>query len=199
MGASDSGGRQTAKAEKEIAGSQKYTGCQSKTAQSDRAGPLLQVVFFDIRGSYSSSMPLFASSSAASLPGSPAWPLTHFQVIWCLFAASSRACHRSLFFTGFFADVFQPRLFQFGSHCVRPSRTYFESVCNTTLRRPFKAFRASIAAVSSIRLLVVSGSPPCRVLRLSPDISNTPQPPAPGLPLQAPSVYISTIWVKMDA
>jgi hypothetical protein len=46
MGASDSGGRQTAKAEAEIAGSQKYTGCQSKTAQSDRVGPLLQVVNF---------------------------------------------------------------------------------------------------------------------------------------------------------
>ena len=46
MGASDSGGRQSAKAEKEFAGSQKYTGCQSKTAQSDRVGTLLQVVDF---------------------------------------------------------------------------------------------------------------------------------------------------------
>ena len=31
--------------------------------------------------SHNSSIPRFASASAASLPGSPVWPLTHFQSI----------------------------------------------------------------------------------------------------------------------
>jgi hypothetical protein len=63
MPASDSGGRQAAKDRKnlpnqsahrqtewclispvEIARSQKYSGCQSKTVQSDRVGPLLQEI-----------------------------------------------------------------------------------------------------------------------------------------------------------
>ena len=35
-----------------------------------------------------------------------------------------------------------------------------------TLRRPFSAFSASMAAVSSIRLLVVSRSPPCMRLAM---------------------------------
>ena len=77
-----------------------------------------------------------------------------------------------------------------------PSRTYFESECSTTCCLPFNALSASITAVSSMRLLVVSGEPPCIVLRRLPEISNTPQPPGPGFPLQAPSVYISTVFVK---
>src|SRR5436309_9292352 len=43
-----------------------------------------------------------------------------------------------------------------------------------------------------MRLLVVSGSPPDSSRSLSPTRSNTPQPPGPGLPRQAPSVNIST-------
>ncbi len=44
-----------------------------------------------------------------------------------------------------------------------------------TLRPPFSAFSASIAAVSSIRLLVVSGSPPCmRLAMLAGDQHGTP-------------------------
>ena len=39
-----------------------------------------------------------------------------------------------------------------------------------------------------VPVLVVSGSQPCIVLRCLPAISTTPQPPGPGLPLQAPSV-----------
>src|SRR5690554_7362581 len=50
-----------------------------------------------------------------------------------------------------------------------------------------------MAAISSIRLLVVCASPPCMVLQASPYRNNTPQPPGPGLPLQAPSVNITTL------
>ena len=43
-------------------------------------------------------------------------------------------------------------------------------------------------ASSSMRLLVVPSSPPNNSFTNSPDRSNAPQPPGPGLPLQAPSV-----------
>src|SRR5512141_2722933 len=43
-----------------------------------------------------------------------------------------------------------------------------------------------------MRLLVVSCSPPLSSLRCEPDSRITPQPPGPGLPEQAPSVWITT-------
>jgi hypothetical protein len=39
-----------------------------------------------------------------------------------------------------------------------------------------------------MRLLVVPSSPPNSSFSVLPDYSITPQPPDPGLPLQAPSV-----------
>src|SRR4051794_41890801 len=56
----------------------------------------------------------------------------------------------------------------------------------------FSACSARIAASSSIRLLVVSGSPPDISFSRAPERMIAPQPPGPGLPLQAPSVKIST-------
>ena len=94
----------------------------------------------------------------------------------------------TLFLTGFFAAVFQPRFFQFGIHSLMPSMTYFESVYRTTLLSSFSIFKALIAAVNSIRLFVVSASPPCIIFSCLPLMSSTPQPPGPGFPLQAPSV-----------
>ena len=55
-----------------------------------------------------------------------------------------------------------------------------------------KASSARIAAVSSMRLLVVAASPPESSLRCSPKVMTAPQPPGPGLPEQAPSVQIVT-------
>src|SRR5690606_18962409 len=49
-----------------------------------------------------------------------------------------------------------------------------------------------MAAVSSMRLWVVSGSPPLISFSVSPYLSTAAQPPGPGLPEQAPSVKIST-------
>src|ERR1700722_17369509 len=49
-----------------------------------------------------------------------------------------------------------------------------------------------MAAINSMRLLVVESSAPETSLRSLPATSNAPQPPGPGLPRQAPPVNIST-------
>src|SRR6185436_20284184 len=56
----------------------------------------------------------------------------------------------------------------------------------------FSASSAAIAAINSIRLLVVWGSPPEISLRCSPNTRMAPKPPGPGLPEQAPSVWMTT-------
>ena len=82
----------------------------------------------------------------------------------------------------------QPRPFQMDSHSVMPRRTYWLSVCSSTRQGRFSAFSASMAAVSSMRLLVVAVSPPQISRSCSPKIRIAPQPPGPGFPRQAPSV-----------
>ena len=49
-----------------------------------------------------------------------------------------------------------------------------------------------MAAISSMRLLVVARSPPEISFSCAPERRIAPQPPGPGLPLHAPSVKIST-------
>src|SRR5216684_1746212 len=49
-----------------------------------------------------------------------------------------------------------------------------------------------MAAISSMRLLVVSVSPPAISFSTPRKRSTAPHPPGPGLPLHAPSVKIST-------
>src|SRR6204780_720987 len=56
-----------------------------------------------------------------------------------------------------------------------------------------KCSSAAIAAVISMRLLVVSFSKPDNSFSWPSQRSTAPQPPGPGLPLQAPSVKISTV------
>jgi hypothetical protein len=58
-------------------------------------------------------------------------------------------------FTGFLSAVFQPRFFQLWIHWVIPWRTYWLSVLSTTSQCSFSASRATIAAIISMRLLVV--------------------------------------------
>ncbi len=62
--------------------------------------------------------------------------------------------------TGCLLAVFQPRFFQFGNHSVMPRITYSESVIRRIGQERLSAASAWIAAISSMRLLVVSGSPP---------------------------------------
>ena len=68
-----------------------------------------------------------------------------------------------------------------------PCITYLLSVCSSTLQGRFSASSAWMAAISSMRLLVVSRSPPHSSFSCPPDMSTAPQPPGPGLPRQAPS------------
>src|SRR5699024_8065691 len=53
-----------------------------------------------------------------------------------------------------------------------------------------------MTAVSSIRLLVVFSSPPNSSFSWPPARIHTPQPPGPGLPLQAPSDHIWTTGIE---
>jgi hypothetical protein len=58
------------------------------------------------------------------------------------------------------------------------------------------ASNAAIAAINSMRLLVVAGSVPDNSFSAPPALRKiAPQPPGPGLPLQAPSVQISTSFI----
>ena len=74
-----------------------------------------------------------------------------------------------------------------------PVLTYVLSVWIATRIGRFSARSPSIAAWSSIRLFVVSCAPPDNSFSTSLNCRIAPQPPGPGLPLQAPSVKISTI------
>ena len=102
---------------------------------------------------------------------------------------ASRRSQRSGFRAGFLSAFFQPRAFQpLAQPFSRPSMTYLESDHRSTVQGSFKRDRASITAVSSIRLLVVSASPPESSRLWVPYIRMAPHPPGPGLPEQAPSV-----------
>src|SRR5450830_2108742 len=144
------------------------------------------------RRSLTWSTPRLASSSARSFPTSPACRLTHCQLIMWRATSASRACHSSAFLTGFLSAVRHPLRFQPASHDVMPFMTYCESMLRVTVHGRLRARRPSMTAVSSMRLLVVSSSPPKSSRSWVPDRIQTPQPPTPGLPLQAPSVHIST-------
>ena len=62
-------------------------------------------------------------------------------------------------------------------------------MCSRTVAGLVRLSSAWMAAISSIRLLVVPAlSPPQISLVREPYLSSAPQPPGPGLPLQAPSV-----------
>src|ERR1051326_1740714 len=56
----------------------------------------------------------------------------------------------------------------------------------------FRDSNARIAAIISMRLLVVANSPPEISFSRRPERRMAPQPPGPGFPEQAPSVKIST-------
>src|SRR5690606_9283924 len=103
---------------------------------------------------------LRARSSTRSLSGSPECPFTQRQSITWRPAAACRRSQRSRFLTASPPEVFQPRRTQLGIHRVMPWRTYCESVCRVTLQASVSVSRATMAAISSMRLLVESSSPP---------------------------------------
>ena len=102
--------------------------------------------------------------------------------------ASISRRHRSSFLTGFRAAVRQPLRCQAGTHLVIPFSRYVLSVWSCTRDGRFSASSAWMAAISSIRLFVACGSPPCSSFSVPFHRSTTPQPPGPGFRLHAPSV-----------
>ena len=72
---------------------------------------------------------------------------------------------------------------------------YCESVQSSTSQGSFRAERASMTARSSMRLFVVSRSPPESSFSRPMQLSMAAQPPGPGLPEQAPSVYMQTFFI----
>ena len=94
--------------------------------------------------------------------------------------------------TGSPPAVFQPRFFQPWIHLVIESSISFESVTMQTRLLGGSERRPSSAAVYSMRLLVVCGSPPDSSTCSPPGATTiAAQPPGPGLPLHAPSVHTS--------
>ena len=76
---------------------------------------------------------------------------------------------------------------------LRDAQPKILRVCGEAyLRRLFSCARPSMAAISSMRLLVVWRSAPLTSFSASLCFSNAAQPPGPGFPRQAPSVKIST-------
>ena len=71
-------------------------------------------------------------------------------------------------FTGWRSAVFQPRRFQPWIHSAMPFWTYWLSVCSSTLQGLVSISSAWIAAISSMRLLVVCASPPTSSRSFSP-------------------------------
>jgi len=108
-------------------------------------------------------MAALASAAARALYGSPLWPLTQCQVMVCCPARWYSVCQRSpLAIRRPLPPGLerQPLAAQRSIHCVMPLRRYSESVKSVTWLAPLSARSAWMAAVSSMRLLVVSGSAP---------------------------------------
>ena len=131
-------------------------------------------------------MPRRASSSARSFIASPAWPLTQRQSIsWraarCVEPAPEVLVLDRLLVGG------APAVALPAVHPVRHAAAQIlRSRCAARPRRGASAPPAPmIAAISSMRLLVVSGSPPQSSFSRSPQARIAPQPPGPGLPEQA--------------
>src|ERR1700736_3497295 len=137
-----------------------------------------------------------ASSSARLLSSCIAWPLVQTHRVLCRATSSSSSRQRSLLITGFLALVSQFRFFQAWIHSVMPFFTYSESVITSTSHGSLMARSPSMAAVSSIRLLVVWGAQP-NISRLRlPYRRIHAQPPGPGLPIQAPSVMSRMVFIR---
>src|SRR5699024_7244729 len=75
--------------------------------------------------------------------------------------------------------------------------TYLESEYSSTMQGSVRAWSPRMTPVSSMRLLVVLFSPPLSSFLWGPYMRMHPQPPGPGLPEQAPSVYKVTVFIKI--
>ena len=96
----------------------------------------------------------------------------------------------SLFFQPFFCQPYTHPL-------VTASTRYLLSLVRMTRQGCFRALKPSMAASSSMRLLVVIGSPPESSFSIPLYRKTAPQPPGPGLPEQAPSVNSCTSFFSV--
>src|SRR4029078_3175528 len=129
-----------------------------------------------------------ASRSTRSFITSLLWPFTQRNVISPGRDSyrSMKGSHRSWFATGLRCLFFQPFAFHFTYHlCSKQFFTYVESVTISSWPGWLRA--ASNAALISILGLVVWGAKP---LAQAPSGSAQAQPPGPGFPAHAPSVYV---------
>ena len=133
-----------------------------------------------------------ASRSTRSFNRCPECPFTQCHSISWARAKRCSSSHRSRFFTELPWDLRQPVLTHMGNNSVMPRRKYSESVCNCTRCGTSSDCRASMAARSSMRLLVVRGTAPVSSLVPPSNARIAAQPPDPGLPAQAPSVCTRT-------
>src|SRR5260370_8162636 len=113
----------------------------------------------------------------------------------CCPAKSTSSSQRSRFNTDLRLAAIQPFAFQPATHCVMPLTTYCESVMTLTIDFLLRARSPWIAAVSSIRLLVVSACDPVRTRSASPHRNMQHHPPGPGLPFPDPSPVTSTLFI----
>ena len=100
---------------------------------------------------------------------------------------------QSTFLTGFLSDVRQPLRFHVLIQLMMPLRRYWLSVWRSTRHGRLSASSAAIAAISSMRLLVVWVSPPLSSLSLIAEAQDrAPAARARDSPEQAPSVWMMT-------
>ncbi len=98
---------------------------------------------------------------------------------------------------GFLSLFTQPRARQpLAQPLERPSITYLESLQKEMSQGSLSCSSARMIPISSMRLLVVSASPPEISLRTPLYSRIAPQPPGPGLPLHAPSVVYRDLFHK---
>ena len=128
--------------------------------------------------------PWLASASARSLPASPEWPFTQRQSISCRRGRVVQRAPQVGVLDRLLGRVLPAVALPAGD----PAGDALAARTGCRCRAPRRTGRVSadsawMAAVSSIRWLVVCGSPPNSSLACSPLDSQAPQPPGPGIAL----------------
>ena len=135
------------------------------------------------RSAPSCATPRLASASARSLPGVSAWPLHPVPAdVGAVATSASSSRHRSAFLTGLRSRGLPAVLLPAVDPALDAVASRTANRCRARRRSArFSASSARMTAVSSIRLLVVCGSPPKSSFSCRRQISSAPQPPGPGI------------------
>src|ERR1035441_5986236 len=139
----------------------------------------------------------WASQSHRLLSSWAACPLVQIQFVLWISTNSSSSIQRSALRTGWFF-FHQWRRFHRITHCVIPCRTYSASVVISTSHGSLNARSPWIAAINSIRLLVVRASYPKSSFLIAPNRRMQAHPPGPGFPRHDPSVIRKAFFIAFD-